>query len=294
MKGLAFYLLLVVALMVCVFVSHTAANSACDSQPCLNNGVCVNRADIPHGFECKCRGNTYGKWCNKVPCAAHAECIEVKMSGNLKKRPLNSAGCNAKNDQYCLCQKNFFGNGYMSCSEICEDRSCSNNRTCVYLDGRDAKCQCSEGSVSTCKKVSCAANAECVLEKQYGKIEKKPEENNDCFQSSGRYCVCKKGFKGNGYSSCTKITACDSQPCLNGGTCTDLDNGDFRCHCSGGTSGRVCNIVSCATNAECVVKLKDGTIKKKIRNHDECDKLYHQYCICKNGYQGDGYTTCVR
>ena len=53
-------------------------------------------------------------------------------------------------------------------------------------------------------------------------------------------CECDDGYTTSG-STCVEIDECDPQPCLNGGTCTDLVNA-FSCDCVAGFNGTTCDI----------------------------------------------------
>ncbi|XP_013384662.1 lactadherin isoform X2 [Lingula anatina] len=52
---------LVLTLMACAFVLQAAADSPCDSQPCLNGGTCTVDGD---NFLCVCPDNFGGDTCN--------------------------------------------------------------------------------------------------------------------------------------------------------------------------------------------------------------------------------------
>ncbi|PZR09402.1 MAG: hypothetical protein DI536_22765 [Archangium gephyra] len=89
-------------------------------------------------------------------------------------------------------------------------------------------------------------------------------------------CACAAGFFG---ATCeTNVQACAPNPCLNGGTCTDGVNG-FTCACPAGFSGATCeaNVDDCAPNP-C---LNGGTCT------DGVDAFT---CACATGYSG---ATCA-
>lgn len=52
---------------------------------------------------------------------------------------------------------------------------------------------------------------------------------------NGYSCQCTPGYTGNNCEN--QVDECASNPCMNGGSCTDLQNG-FRCTCPQGTSGK--------------------------------------------------------
>lgn len=49
---------------------------------------------------------------------------------------------------------------------------------------------------------------------------------------------------------CEKQNLCASSPCQNGGTCTSLPGGQFKCHCPKGFTGKTCSedVEECQTN----------------------------------------------
>lgn len=85
-------------------------------------------------------------------------------------------------------------------------------------------------------------------------------------------CECDPGYAGN---TCEEINECGSNPCENGGTCTDLIN-DFSCVCAPGYTGDTCmiNIDECDPTP-C---LNGGTCTDHINDFS---------CICAPSYTGD-------
>jgi len=77
---------------------------------------------------------------------------------------------------------------------------------------------------------------------------------------------------------------CDSQPCLNGASCLELQNGtDYACDCSDGYEGR-----NCETNIDdCVQKNCDGAHCNVCKNGGVCTDLVNNFsCSCTFGYEG--------
>lgn len=72
------------------------------------------------------------------------------------------------------------------------------------------------------------------------------------------------------------VLPCDSGPCKNGGTCTNIDIKCFKCNCAAGFKGpdcskivKPCEIKPCKNGGTCIAK-KDGTFQ----------------CSCREGFAG--------
>ena len=93
-------------------------------------------------------------------------------------------------------------------------------------------------------------------------------EHGSC---SGGTCQCDVGYSGERCE--TDINECASDPCQNGGTCTDMVNG-YTCDCAPGYSGTdcessVCDEITCMNGGRCSVV--DGSAR----------------CDCVDGFTGD-------
>lgn len=114
--------------------------SVCDSNPCKNNGKCVQLNQ--NSYECKCVGGFVGTHCERFNYCANASCG-------------HGACVNGNQGYSCTCDNNFTGakcdtcvKGYQGehCNELvtfCSSNPCANG-ICIY-DAMGFKCICSEG-----------------------------------------------------------------------------------------------------------------------------------------------------
>ena len=104
-----------------------------------------------------------------------------------------------------------------------------------------------------------------------------------CIDGINAYrCVCARGYSG---TNCEHLVrACDSTPCLNDATCTDLSRPDlvlppaYQCHCAHGFAGRQCEQLydwCAAANDPC-------------RNGAVCRQEGSEFgCECAEGWDGE-------
>ncbi|PFX23088.1 Fibropellin-1 [Stylophora pistillata] len=97
-------------------------------------------------------------------------------------------------------------------------------------------------------------------------------ESRACFSCPGTTVTKDPGSRSS--QDCIEINECDSSPCKNNSTCTDLI-GDFLCSCQPGYTGKECdtNIDECQ-DQPC---FNNGTCHDFINNYS---------CSCAQGYQG--------
>lgn len=81
------------------------------------------------------------------------------------------------------------------------------------------------------------------------------------------------------------VNPCNASPCLNGGTCTPLDDADllYQCTCPSGCSGRNCEVSTspcssylCYNGGFCLINL-----------------LLQPFCSCPSGYSGSRCEICT-
>lgn len=142
----------------------------------------------------------------------------------------------------------------------------------------------------------------------------KPCKNNATCTNTGQgsyTCTCRPGFSG---TNCEiTINECDSNPCKNGGSCSDLVN-DFTCTCPQGFYGKTCDVsaMTCADepcfnggtcmetatgsySCRCLPGYMGSNCEKKIdrcssdpcANGAHCLDLGHSLsCRCRPGFRG--------
>ncbi|XP_046857349.1 neurogenic locus notch homolog protein 2-like isoform X2 [Xenia sp. Carnegie-2017] len=100
----------------------------CDSGPCKNNGTCTNKGD---NFTCECADGFEGKTCKVMNACAKEPCK-------------NDGVCASNGSPYqCECKFGFIGKNcqYM---DVCAKETCQNNGTCTSV-GSSYKCNCTSG-----------------------------------------------------------------------------------------------------------------------------------------------------
>jgi len=94
-------------------------------------------------------------------------------------------------------------------------------------------------------------------------------------------CVCNAGYTGSGLvCTATGNPACASNPCVNGGTCTDGPDNSYTCACPSGYSGSNCQIAAACTPNPCE---NGGTCAPTSATTHEC--------TCPAGYSGNNCQT---
>uniref|UniRef100_A0A8C9TA92 Notch receptor 2 n=1 Tax=Scleropages formosus TaxID=113540 RepID=A0A8C9TA92_SCLFO len=261
-------------------------NDECASTPCHNGAKCIDR---PNGYECECAEGTALLSAGTPPqvllfyCYTrlqHVFCFSLYagFTGTLCEenvddcdpKPCHHGVCRDGIAMYtCDCHPGYTG---LICNTQINFDDCASN-PCVYGECQDGineyKCVCTPGYTGT------SASTRCVFTPGHIRL---------LFQLTNLQCfLCLSGEKCD-----VQINECDSNPCLNGGTCEDGLN-EFSCVCPPGTHGLLCYSGAdlCASRScghgECIDHML-------IALHFPClqaSVCLHRYrCDCVQGWMG--------
>ncbi|RMC00357.1 hypothetical protein DUI87_22965 [Hirundo rustica rustica] len=159
-----------------------------------------------------------------------------------------------------VCSENYYGE---SCSRLCKRRD---DRFGHYVCAADGSLACLPGW----------AGEYCTDHLNYCTHHRPCKNGATCMNTGqGSYtCACKPGFTG---VDCEhEISECDSNPCRNGGSCTDMENG-YHCLCPPGYYGTHCehSALTCI-DSPC---FNGGTCLEKEQGASYA-------CVCPFGFTG--------
>ncbi|KAE8583490.1 hypothetical protein XENTR_v10020541 [Xenopus tropicalis] len=330
----------------------------CASRPCQNNGTCMNQLDQ---YECACANGYTGincemeiDECQSVPCQNGATCRDhigyftcdcpAGYDGEqcqhdideCQSQPCQNGGqCMDEINRFrCDCSNTGFVGGRCEVEILeCDSNPCQNNGTCMErVNGYECLCWKGYSGIhceiddNECFEEPCVNGGLCLELSNQSYYGTEPEFNKFSYsQAAGYLCRCQQGFTGPNCS--VNIDECESWPCLNGGTCTDLING-FLCNCASGYTGFDCSInideckdSPCKNGASCEDGVADyscicppaaqdgtvwggkncsvmliGCLEHSCQNAAECIPLYtgqsHSYtCKCQPGFVGNNCST---
>ncbi|XP_048844777.1 protein crumbs homolog 2-like [Brienomyrus brachyistius] len=186
----------------------------CFSQPCLNNGTCV---DLFNVFECTCIPGWRGRHCQ--------EDVDECASS-----PCRRGACRDLPAAYrCECPPGYGGDACEEDLDNCQGHRCQNGASCQ--DGvNHYSCVCPLNFTGTfCQWMhpppQCDDDVQCA-------------NGGLCTDGDrGANCTCRPGFTGDRCEE--EVDSCQSNPCQNGGTCLS-QSGGFQCSCVPGFVGQHC------------------------------------------------------
>eukprot|EP00057_Strongylocentrotus_purpuratus_P017149 XP_011671623.1 PREDICTED: fibropellin-1 isoform X6 [Strongylocentrotus purpuratus] len=213
----------------------------CASTPCMNGGVCT---DAVNSFTCSCADGYTGTLCG------------TDINDCLNTPCMNGGACTDGVDSFtCVCVAGYTGSTCDTDIADCSPNPCMNGGSCT--DGVNTfNCVCADGfSGDTCTTTDCGSIV-C--------------QNGGACVSSG-LCDCATGFTG---TLCeTNIDECDSNPCTNGGSCSDGVN-SFTCSCADGYTGTLCG-----------TDVNECELDSSLCSNGRCVNLDGSYtCICNAGF----------
>ncbi|XP_019627704.1 PREDICTED: uncharacterized protein LOC109472382 isoform X29 [Branchiostoma belcheri] len=251
---------------------------ACLDDPCDAEATCTDNPAPALNATCTCTtGYTGDGYVNGTGCSDTDGCSSNPCDKNATCTDNPAPALDAT----CSCSTGYTGDGLVSgtgCSDICDPNPCENGGTCTKR-GNSYNCKCSPGyagrncekDIDACSAKPCHVQATC---------KDKPAPAIDAT------CTCKSGYLGDGLvngTGCSDINECESNPCQNGGTCTDMVNG-YDCRCTQEYGGPNCDI----EKERCMST--PGRPMARCHVNGYCNG---QRCICNDGYRGNG-TYCSK
>lgn len=246
---------------------------------------------------CRPRNDTFGHYaCDEE---GARQCLRGWM-GEYCSDPICAPGCSETHGYCeapgeCVCHQGWQGG---RCDE------CARHPGCVHgTCNQPWQCNCKEGW----------GGLYCDQDLNYCTNHKPCQNDATCTNTGqGSYtCSCKPGFTG---TNCEiETNECDSNPCKNGGSCSDMVN-DYSCTCPQGFYGKNCEIIAmtcadgpcfnggtCVENesggysCRCLPGFKGSNCEKKedrcssnpCANGAQCwDVGSHFVCRCRPGFSG--------
>ncbi|XP_042872632.1 delta and Notch-like epidermal growth factor-related receptor [Penaeus japonicus] len=244
--------------------SHCEELDACESNPCLNSGICVDIQEGHDGdtFQCLCPYGYRGRYCEE-------------RTNLCESRPCQNGGtCAGNHSSYtCLCSPGWTGTQCSEREEVTElssdnDEACANSPcihgVCVETQSQGVRCFCLPGY----------GGSRCQFE--YNECESSPCINGGtCVDIVGGFqCLCGRGYTGKRCQ--VKFDLCKPDPCPATKVCVDKGN-SYSCECLNGLSEDNCghhNLV-CMPNP--------------CENGGTCwivPEVHVFFCSCRPGFTG--------
>ncbi|KAM4690710.1 delta-like protein 4 [Rhinophrynus dorsalis] len=213
------------------------------------------------------------------------------------------------------------------CLDGCSQQNgyCNNPGECTCRSGWQGRF-CNECIPHNgCRHGTCQSQWQCICDEGWGGLfcdqdlnyctHHKPCKNGATCMNTGQgsyTCFCRAGFTGVNCED--KINECDSNPCRNGGSCTDVESG-YVCECPQGYYGTHCenSVLNCADSpcfnggtcrerelgasytCHCPLGFTGSNCEKKVdrcttnpcMHGGQCFDLGHtQVCRCRPGFTG--------
>ncbi|NWR80797.1 SNED1 protein, partial [Centropus unirufus] len=289
----------------------------CESSPCLNGGRCV---DLPNNYSCVClepfvgqRCETDSSSCEDRSCRTRQTCNYIRpgryictcspgyygnncqyggprVPGACLSQPCQNAGSCLETEQgyVCECQEGYTG---QDCGDkLWEGCECRNGGSC--LEGNVTVCQCPPGffgllcefertgmvGLDDLKGFFHPSDSMilCLTAAMPSPCDSDPCLNGgSCEVHDDSYtCECPRGFLGK-HCEKAKPRLCSTGPCRNGGTCREAD-GEYHCSCPYRFTGKHCEIGK-----------PDPCASGPCQNGGTCFHYIGKYkCDCPQGYAG--------
>ena len=218
----------------------------CAPNPCKNGAACTRELD---DFVCSCPLGYSGATCAvniddcaPSPCQNGGSCTD-EVAGRT-----------------CTCPTGFGGDACQTLLTDCDDAPCKNGAPCTNVASGYA-CACPSGFYGPNCDTGCP-RGHCL-----GAVTCNPADGTE-----SRCQLCAPGY--HGIICNVEIDECRTEPCQNGGICTDL-LADFSCECPTGWSGEDCSV----DVNECLLEIDDCVEPSDCVNSDGSFA-----CACSAGF----------
>uniref|UniRef100_A0A7E4WBA6 EGF-like domain-containing protein n=1 Tax=Panagrellus redivivus TaxID=6233 RepID=A0A7E4WBA6_PANRE len=253
--------------------------TACINEPCQNGGTCYSSS--ASNFTCECTSTYSGDNCEKYnDCWGKCQCnyFNCQNGGTCVQETPSAYSC------YCgpeytgnLCQTKVVTTTTAPDTSACDSITCENGGACVTDSDGTASCLC----LSTWEGTYCQTFDNCQIN------ETRCENGGTCYATGNTTfgCNCLCAYAGD---TCTEFhDRCTPNPCLWGGTCSNV-NCTYYCDCPPGTSGQTCSnkVNNCMENWINVCT----TVDYKAVCTDE---LTGYSCTCSSLYTGPNCTMSI-
>ncbi|KAI5692955.1 hypothetical protein M8J75_004761 [Diaphorina citri] len=234
----------------------------CSSNPCLNDGVCVDDGNL--SFYCNCTEDFTGEYCQFENSAA---CVTLNPCQN------NATCVASPGDKQitCLCLKGFEG---PHC-ELPVDEPPSEDETSVDLQLGFEGPHCELPVDEPPSEDETSGDLQLGFEGPHCELpmDETPSEDETSGDCDGDDCTPSIS------AGAAALGGCAGRPCRNNGTCTPVSGGvvNFTCTCPSGYTGTLCesDINECET-------------VKDVCNYGICVNTNGSYqCFCRPGFAGD-------
>ncbi|XP_065652028.1 uncharacterized protein LOC101237995 isoform X4 [Hydra vulgaris] len=315
----------------------TKLETPCAPNPCENSGICHDEGN--GNFHCVCKLGFKPPLCKDTdlcnPNTCNGGVCSLTLDGGFKctSCPPGFFGVTCRQNDSCFsnpcqhgghCRLSSLGNHICDCvgfwsGEVCEKCSCPFSMNplvpspyCLLTTGqcvcpghyvwesKQNRCILPKAEIiDPCLSSPCLCGGTCIW------------DNRDTSEYT---CLCNERCYG---PRCEFENACQrDRPCYNGGNCTNLFGGKYKCHCYFGYSGVNCQIAPIKPVNRCDINvcLNGGICKPLNYGYDciclprytgihcqvdrcrDCDihaKCVHGVCKCLPGWVGNGYE-CVK